>query len=644
MTAQSLASTVAPYSSAASHLFDYLERASWVLGDRETLPVEAVIARDEQIAAREAASTVTLPLLGLKTRANLDLPSTHVLVMAALPGLDVLLGDQLDDRIAGTTATVQELISLLAFSEEDEAALLPVFAPDAPLRAFGLIELGDGRKPLLHRSVHVDDRMIAFLRGDASLDPGLADVAALERGAPATVDAVAVDTIRSLLDSAGPIIVEGAARTGKTVAVIAAIASRGQPVLVADLELVIADPKPHEVLDRLRREAILHGGAFVLRAAEVELTPAVMRQVCRFVQDGAAIVTVRNGDPIARALRGPRRVRVATPSAADQQRIWRQGIPAVSAAAVCERYPLPPGEIVLAAAAARAQREVERRPIREDDLFAAARGRLCHRLGDVAELVSTTLTWDDLVLREEVTTRILEIVAAVRFRDQVMNDWGFSAKLPYGRSLSALFSGPPGTGKTMVATLIGKELGLEVFRVDLSKVVSKYIGETEKNLGRVFEEASRCHGVILFDEADSLFAKRTEVKSSNDRYANLEVNFLLQRLEAHDGIVILTTNAATAIDPAFMRRLRYRIEFPEPDETEREGLWHAMVPKAAPLAPDVDFAALGRKFRLTGGHIKNAVVRAAYLAAADGQTTITHDSLVRAATLEWMELGRLPGA
>ena len=156
--------------------------------------------------------------------------------------------------------------------------------------------------------------------------------------------------------------------------------------------------------------------------------------------------------------------------------------------------------------------------------------------------MSTTLTWEDLVLREEVIQRILEVVAAVRFREQVLGRWGFAAKMPYGRSVTALFSGPPGTGKTMVATLIAQELGLELFRIDLSKVVSKWIGETEKNLSKVFDQAQSCGAVLLFDEADSLFAKRTEVKSSNDRYANLEVNYLLQRLEAYDGIALLTTN------------------------------------------------------------------------------------------------------
>ena len=627
------------FANASEHLFQYLERASWLLpaerGPR--IGVEQAVARDESIEASEAVSSGKLPIVGLRARAGLDLPATHLLVMAAVPGLDVILGDRLVDRINGNTPTVQELITLLAFAPEDEASLLAAFAPDAPLRSFGLVTLGNDRLPLLHRSVHVDDRMISFLRGVDELDPELREIAALETAAPASASS---EAIARLFATAGPIVVEGPARVGKTAAVIAAAAAMNRRALVCEVERFAEEASAFE---RLRREAMLLDAVLVLRLTDTALAPPIARRVADYVQRGIAVATIREGESLARALKGPRRITVPNPSTTEQEQIWRTLLGDVALGLVCERYPLPPGDIVLAAAAARARSEVEARAVDENDLLTAARGRVCHRLGDVAELVTTTLSWADLVVREDVETRLVEIVAAVRYRNQVMEDWGFSDKLPYGRSLSVLFAGAPGTGKTMAATLIGKELGLEIFRVDLSKIVSKYVGETEKNLGRVFEEAARCHAVILFDEADSLFAKRTDVKSSNDRYSNLEVNYLLQRLESHDGIVILTTNAATAIDPAFLRRIRYRVEFPEPDENERKGLWRSMVPVQTPLASDVDFAALGRKFRLTGGHIKNAVVRAAFLAVAEGNSAITQDLLLRAAQLEWTELGNLPG-
>jgi SpoVK/Ycf46/Vps4 family AAA+-type ATPase len=245
------------------------------------------------------------------------------------------------------------------------------------------------------------------------------------------------------------------------------------------------------------------------------------------------------------------------------------------------------------------------------------------------------------VLREDIIDRIIELLSVVQYERVVMDQWGFARRFSYGRGLSALFSGAPGTGKTMIAGLIAKELGLELFRVDLSRVVSKWVGETEKNLGTAFDEARNARAILLFDEADALFGKRTEVRSSNDRYANLETNYLLQRIEAFEGIVLLTTNRDTQIDEAFRRRLRFRIEFPTPEAGEREQLWRSMIPEAAPLADDVDFHRLAERFQMTGGYIKNAAMRAAYLAATSQSKTITQAVLERAAALEWEEMGKL---
>src|SRR5690606_36008172 len=201
----------------------------------------------------------------------------------------------------------------------------------------------------------------------------------------------------------------------------------------------------------------------------------------------------------------------------------------------------------------------------------------------IAQKVSTSLTWNDVVLPDEVLATLMEIVTYARYQRKVFDDWGFGAKLPYGRSNSALFTGSPGTGKTMVAGIIARELGMDLFRVDVSQIVSKYIGETEKNLAKIFDEASQGHVVLLFDEADSLFAKRTSVKSSHDRYANLEVNYLLQRIEVYDGVTVLTSNFPDNIDDAFARRIRFKVDFPFPDEAERAKLWRIMVPDEAEL-------------------------------------------------------------
>ena len=209
-----------------------------------------------------------------------------------------------------------------------------------------------------------------------------------------------------------------------------------------------------------------------------------------------------------------------------------------------------------------------------------------------------------------------------------------------GLGVTALFSGPPGTGKTMCASLIAKDLGTELYQVDLGKIVSKWVGETEKNLAALFDAAEASHAVLLFDEADSLFGKRTAVTSSNDRYANQETNFLLQRIESFAGICILTTNHDPAIDEAFRRRLSVHVRFPMPDEEEREKLWHAMLPASAPVDADLEVSSLAKKFVMTGGNIRNAVLRAAFL-AADANEMIGNYHLRQAAQLEYEGMGKL---
>ena len=274
------------------------------------------------------------------------------------------------------------------------------------------------------------------------------------------------------------------------------------------------------------------------------------------------------------------------------------------------------------------------------DIHEGLRAHLDRDLAGIATRVETRQTWNDLVLPVDQFDLLVELVARVRRRDQVLDQWGFADKVGRGIGTAALFSGPPGTGKTMIAGLLARELGLDLYQSDLSKIVSKYIGETEKQLAKLFDAAESGHAILLFDEADSLFAKRTEVKSSNDRYANLEVNYLLQRMEAFRGISLMTTNHEAAIDQAFMRRLAFHVRLPMPEEQEREKLWRAMMPAAAPVAEDVDFAALAERFSMSGGYIRNAALRGAFMAADEGSSIATRH-LECAAKLEYEGMGKI---
>ena len=295
-----------------------------------------------------------------------------------------------------------------------------------------------------------------------------------------------------------------------------------------------------------------------------------------------------------------------------------------------------------AAKAVTAEIEVDNLVPTANEVRLACSTAMTNRLRMYGSRVTTTQTWDDLILPDEVTAQIKDLSRFAQVREKLFTEWGFGDKMSYGRALSAMFSGPSGTGKTMVAGLIAQDLGVELYRVDLSRVVSKYIGETEERLGRLFSEATQVGAALLFDEADSLFGKRTEIKSSHDRYANLEVNYLLQRLEEFEGLVILTTNFGTSIDEAFVRRLRFRVQFPFPSQPERTKMWEVMLPEKLPQDDDdpIDFDWLGENFELSGGHVRNAVLRAGML-AAHADAPLSMAMTYEAAAAEYRELGKL---
>jgi SpoVK/Ycf46/Vps4 family AAA+-type ATPase len=269
-----------------------------------------------------------------------------------------------------------------------------------------------------------------------------------------------------------------------------------------------------------------------------------------------------------------------------------------------------------------------------------ARQHIAGRLGRVATRVTRLPDWDQVTLVDDMRDSVRELIGRMRHHRTVYEDWGFDGRITTARGLTALFYGPPGTGKTLVASLIGRELGLDVWRIDLARVISKWVGETEKSLADVFDAAEEGQVLLLFDEADSLFGKRSEVKSSNDRYANLETNYLLQRLDAFEGVAILTTNLEGSIDPAFKRRLSMRLYFAFPDEDMRAQLWAAHVPPSVPRSGQLDFGELARRYPLSGGYIRNSALRAAFLAAQE-RRPLSQDHLVRAVQLEYRELGKL---
>jgi SpoVK/Ycf46/Vps4 family AAA+-type ATPase len=341
------------------------------------------------------------------------------------------------------------------------------------------------------------------------------------------------------------------------------------------------------------------------------------------------------------------RIEIAAPDFESRQQAWQNTMASVEgdfdAARLADTFRFGGPQIrqttTLASSLAALRNPSNPAPAMED-VLAAGRSLTAPNLARFATAIQPRYDWDDIVLPAEKKQQLQHLAARVRHRRTVHREWGFEEKLSRGKGLNVLFTGASGVGKTMAAEVLAHELSLVLYQIDLSSVVSKYIGDTEKNLSAIFREAEMSQNLLFFDEADSLFGKRTEVKDAHDRYANLEVNYLLQRIEQYEGLVVLSTNLQRNLDEAFLRRMQDVVDFPLPDEKLREEIWRRHLPESAPRASDIDFGFLARQFKLTGGVIKNAVMTAAFLAASQSGT-IGMPEMIRAVRMELQKQGKL---
>ncbi|MCP4216790.1 MAG: ATP-binding protein, partial [bacterium] len=342
-----------------------------------------------------------------------------------------------------------------------------------------------------------------------------------------------------------------------------------------------------------------------------------------------------------------------TPSFTVRKRLWdlvlngrRSTSPGVDSAGMAAKFRFTGGQIFDAARDARKSAKIRSDsngeiPLPTPDDFATGCRAQCNRkLSELARKITPHYIWSDIVLPHDEFQQLSEMCSYVKYRHVVYNDWGFEDKISLGKGLNILFSGPSGTGKTMAAEIVANELKLDFYKIDLSCIVSKYIGETEKNLGKIFKEAETSNCILFFDEADALFGKRSEVKDSHDRYANIEINYLLQKMEEHEGIVILATNFRKNIDDAFSRRMHFALDFPFPDQEYRKNIWEKIFPSDTPKSFDIDYEFLAKQFQLAGGSIKNIALNAAFLAAGNsGNVDMFH--IVHAAKREYQKMGKL---
>ncbi|MFJ6617976.1 ATP-binding protein [Kitasatospora sp. NPDC091335] len=570
-----------------------------------------------------------------------------LLLVALAPDLDTRfeqLYGYLNDDLTRRRATVGLALDLCGLPGAGAGRFR--FSVRAPLIAGGLLEIAEPERPLLSRPLRVPDRVTAHLLGDDEPDGALAGLA--HRAAPCSRKPV--ERLRAAAADGGLVHLLDRGGHGGPPAV-AALAAGGPPPLVIDAAALAARP-PEATVRVLAREARLGGGGVVLGPLD-RLEPerperaALLRELCAAL---AGVPLIVHGPQVwdpAWTAAAPVVVTVPPPDARERAGQWAHALAGGPAGELSEElaeavagYRLDQDQLTRAADVAARTAAAERRPVRAEDLRTAVRAQNAAGLARLARRIGPAVGWADLVLPAPTAGRLRELVQRARHRDQVLGRWRMRPGGGRGNGVIALFAGESGTGKTMSAEVVAAELGMELYVVDLSTVVDKYIGETEKNLERIFTEAAQVNGVLLFDEADALFGKRSEVKDARDRHANVETAYLLQRMESFDGIAVLTSNLRANLDEAFTRRLDVIAEFPLPDEAQRRLLWDRCLGPLLPRGDDLDLDFCARHFELTGGSIRACAVSAAYLAAGTGEP-LGMAQLVSAVVGEYRKLGRL---
>ncbi len=565
-----------------------------------------------------------------------------------------------DPEVERLIAYVQDDVSrkrprveaLLRLFWGERVAAQSAFDLSAPLRRYRLVELhddpGQAATPLLARTVTLDPRIARFLAGGDALDERLSGAASLhglaESRAWRPAETPPIDP-KALSPRVLALQGSDTMRLRRTASSLARAAGLDG---VVELRLGPGSLPPVEAFERAAREAALQSFALLVRGWESLEEPA-RTEVFAVVESSPAPFVVLASEADL-AWHGPA-VKVERPGYEERLAEWRSNLEAMPSAddveaslpTIAGKFELDTGAIEAAVLGARGlavTRDAVSPVVRVDDLYAAARQRSAPILSSLASKVTDQKRWEDLIIEPDPLAQLHEVCGMVEHRHRVYEEWGFGRKLSNGKGIVSLFAGQSGTGKTMSAGVIAAELGLDLYKIDLSGVVSKYIGETEKNLGAIFRDASLSNAILFFDEADALFGKRSEVRDAHDRYANIETAYLLQQIEEYAGPVILSTNLKANLDEAFLRRMHFVIDFPMPEEPYRLRIWRSLVPDDAPLGDDVDFAFLARQFRISGGNIRNIVLAAGFLAARDGNV-MQMKHFIQGTRREFQKLGRM---
>jgi len=606
----------------------------------------------------------------------------NLIVIALAPEVDLRyerLYAYLQDDVTRKRPNVELALNLLCASATAKVVRRDRFSATAPLSRHHLLHLVPESDrvdpPLLSCALHLDEQIVRWLLGETGLDRRLTQFCQLSRPAaqqktpPVSeeMQRAAIALAQQSRQAQQPLHLyfQGVKDTAKRQLAEAIAAELEMSLLVADLARLVAHPDELAAnLQRLFREAWLQDAVVYLEEfdslCQSDSDSAALAGRAIAYQDLMNLLAIDRGIAILAGVKpwipaaGTAVIPVsfAVPDFDRRCDLWAEHLSAAGIslapfelAALGDRFRLMPDAIANAVTvtcndvAWNAAQSGEAQSIALADLFQAARDRSGRDLTALARKVEPKYTWHDIVLPGEELTQLQDICHQVAYRRKVYEEWGFDRKLSLGKGLNVLFAGPPGTGKTMAAEVIASELQLDLYRIDLSQIVSKYIGETEKNLDRIFGTAVDANAILFFDEADALFGKRSEVKDAHDRYANIEIGYLLQKMEEYEGVAILATNLRQNLDEAFVRRLQFIVEFPFPNEDYRQKIWEVMFPSATPISREVNFKTLAREVKLAGGNLKNIAIAAAFYAARSGGA-IEMSHLVLAARREYQKLGR----
>ena len=589
-------------------------------------------------------------LANLTTAFGLDAVDVALLLVAIAPDVDPRLErlyGYLHDDVTRRRATVGLALELTGLWLDDPEARARL-SGDSRLLGRGLLALEDRDRPFLARSLRAPDRVTEFLLGGDDPDPALAPI--LDTTVAPDLRSTPVGLARAIAAGVRLAYLREGAGSAPATSAVSAVVLAGLGFLAIDLTRLSPASDPRELLAAALLEARLREVVLVAGPLDtlVERSPAAVADLA-----DAGWPVVLHGRRAwesgwARAV--PLQLDAPVFGTQDRRRFWHDALdsrpdapsnghfaPLVGAT---QAFHMTPQQIQRAVESGVLQALAENRELAAHDLQAGARRQNAAGLERLARRVEPVAGWQDLVVPADVGRQLQELAGRARQRDRVLGEWQIGGRSTRGRGITALFAGESGTGKTLSAEVIARELGLDLYVIDLSTVVDKYIGETEKNLDRIFSEADRVNGVLLFDEADAIFGKRSEVRDARDRYANLEVAYLLQRMERFDGLAVLTTNLRANLDESFTRRLDVIVDFPTPDAASRHALWRMHLPSQLPQADDLDLDFLAQRFALAGGNIRNICLTAAYF-AADVDGPVHMADLIRATGREYQKLGRL---